>query len=71
SFLEGGTYGVEEEGFCMSPELIVAGVILLSAGPELLCSEAIAISSSKSTWMVSTIRLVRQLLIRKSFFVGA
>nr|GEV92040.1 reverse transcriptase domain-containing protein [Tanacetum cinerariifolium] len=33
------------------------GIISLSAGPELLCSEAIAVSSSKSTWMVSTIRL--------------
>nr|GFA56487.1 hypothetical protein [Tanacetum cinerariifolium] len=57
SFLEGGTYGVEEEGFCTSPELIVAGVISLSAGPELLCSETMTVSSSKSTWMVSTIRL--------------
>nr|GEU86718.1 hypothetical protein [Tanacetum cinerariifolium] len=36
-------------------------VISLSAGLELLCSEAIAISSSNSTWMVSTIRLVRVL----------
>nr|GEY22549.1 hypothetical protein [Tanacetum cinerariifolium] len=33
--------------------------ISLSAGPELLRSEAITVSSSKSTWMVSTIRLVR------------
>nr|GFA02492.1 integrase, catalytic region, zinc finger, CCHC-type, peptidase aspartic, catalytic [Tanacetum cinerariifolium] len=36
------------------------GVISLSAGPKLLCSEAIAVSSSKSTWMVSTIRLVQK-----------
>nr|GEW47820.1 reverse transcriptase domain-containing protein [Tanacetum cinerariifolium] len=34
-----------------------SGVISLSAGPELLYSEAIAVSSSKSTWMVSAIRL--------------
>nr|GFA72529.1 hypothetical protein [Tanacetum cinerariifolium] len=37
----------------------VRRVISLSACPELLCSKAIAVSSSKSTWMVSTIRLVR------------
>nr|GFD14207.1 hypothetical protein [Tanacetum cinerariifolium] len=61
SFLEGGTQGVEEEDFCTSPELIVAGVFSLSAGPELLCLEAIAVSSSKSTWIVSTILLVHLL----------
>nr|GFB49950.1 hypothetical protein [Tanacetum cinerariifolium] len=33
------------------------GVISLSAVPEMLCSEAIAVSSSKSTCMVLTIRL--------------
>nr|GFC61014.1 hypothetical protein [Tanacetum cinerariifolium] len=37
------------------------GVISLSAGPEQLCLEAISVISSKSTWMVSTIRLVRLL----------
>nr|GEU74715.1 hypothetical protein [Tanacetum cinerariifolium] len=58
SFLDGGTYGVEEKGFGTSPELIVAGVISSRAGPELHFSEAIVVSSSKSTWIVSTIRLV-------------
>nr|GFC52003.1 hypothetical protein [Tanacetum cinerariifolium] len=52
---------VEEEDFGTSPELIVAGVISLSAGPELRCSKAIAVSSSKSTWIVSTMRLVHLL----------
>ncbi|GJV68202.1 hypothetical protein Tco_1483711 [Tanacetum coccineum] len=49
SDLEGGTNGVEEGGFGTSPELIVTGVISRSAGPELLCLEATAVSSSKST----------------------
>nr|GEZ32399.1 hypothetical protein [Tanacetum cinerariifolium] len=49
--LEDGTNGIEEGGFGMSPELIVAGVISRSAGPDLLCSEALAVSSSKLTTM--------------------
>ncbi|GJV29902.1 hypothetical protein Tco_1386350 [Tanacetum coccineum] len=49
SFLDGGTNGAEGGGFGMSPELCVAGVIELSPGPELDCSEAIAISSLNVT----------------------
>nr|GFD52159.1 hypothetical protein [Tanacetum cinerariifolium] len=52
---------VEGEDVRTSPELIVPGVISLSAGPELHCSEAIAVSSSKSTCIVSTILLVHRL----------
>ncbi|GJU10338.1 hypothetical protein Tco_1132734 [Tanacetum coccineum] len=49
SVLEGGINGVEGGGFDTSLELIVAGVISRNADPELLCSEAITVSSSKST----------------------
>ncbi|GJR14344.1 hypothetical protein Tco_0796996 [Tanacetum coccineum] len=41
SFFVGGTYGVEEGMFCMSPELIVLGVKSLSSGPELNSSKGI------------------------------
>nr|GFD46897.1 hypothetical protein [Tanacetum cinerariifolium] len=55
------TKDVEDEDGRTSPELIVPGVISLRAGLELLCSEAIAVSSSKSTCIVSTILLERRL----------
>nr|GFA14651.1 hypothetical protein [Tanacetum cinerariifolium] len=41
--------------FGTSPEWIVPGVKNLDLGPELNCSEAIAINSSKSTWIISII----------------
>ncbi|GKG44110.1 hypothetical protein Tco_0483203, partial [Tanacetum coccineum] len=49
---DGGTNGAEGGGFGMSPKL---GVIGVSASSQLLCSEAIAVSSSKSTWMETDI----------------
>nr|GEY09235.1 reverse transcriptase domain-containing protein [Tanacetum cinerariifolium] len=49
--------GIEEGGCGTSLELSVSRFISLSVGPELLCSEAIAVSSSKSTCIVSVIHL--------------
>nr|GFB57735.1 hypothetical protein [Tanacetum cinerariifolium] len=69
SFRKGGTNDVQDEDVRTSPELIVPGVISLRAGPELLCSEAIVVSASKSTCMVSTIRLklIRSLAMSKAY----